>query len=604
MCGILALFGELARDRRRASAALDRLAHRGPDGRGEWVSADGAAWLGHRRLAIVDLTEAGDQPMVLPERGLVLVCNGEIYNYPALRKELEGRGARFESHCDSEVVLHAYDAWGEGCLDRFEGMFAFALWDDRERRLFAARDPVGIKPLCFAETDGGLALASEAEAVKPFLAAPSPDPLALAYVLTLGYVPSPLCVWRGVRKLEPGHCLTWRPGAPPRVRRYWEPPRHVDPSPGDVGEWRGLFETVLREHLLADVPVGLFLSGGLDSSSVAAGLAEAGRRIETVTVSFPGSADDESPVAAAVAERFGFPHEVIPVESGDVFGLLERVSAAYDEPQGYSSLLTMYAISAAAARRFKTVLSGDGGDETFGGYTWHRGLAARAPGLWPLARRVLGPWLRRSSWPKLYDLTETAFRRSSLLRRHAWRLYPRFLPEEVTDLLAPTGLRFDDDALLAPFRKHFEPALPARRALQRVDLMTFCSGSILPKVDRASMAHSLEVRVPFLDRRIIEWALTRPPDPREDREGKPLLRDYLRPRVPAEVLDHPKQGFSLRGMETFDWAAALDRVRRGYWAREGWLGPAWRRLTAPAAPRQKQRLWTLLALTLWMDRHA
>lgn len=602
MCGIVAVIGlDCAKDKR--DLALASLTHRGPDAGGQWSSPKHRVWLGHRRLSIVDLSESGLQPLHNEDGSLWLICNGEIYNYPTLRPRLEGLGHKFASGSDSEVILHAYEQWGAACVEELEGMFAFVLWDDHRGQLLAARDRVGIKPLYYAPVGQGLVVASELRAVLPLLPQhPQPDPTAMAYVLSLGYVPCPHSIWQGVHKLGPGHLLQWRAGALSPPRRYWQPPRSLaDDSPSASVRWQECFSQVLGEHLLSDVPIGLFLSGGLDSSAVAAGLAELGHRPHTMTVSFPSSPFDEAPIARAVADYLRLPNERAPLQIEDVEGLIDRVVTAFDEPQGYSALLSMMLVSEVAARRFKVVLAGDGGDEVFGGYRWYRQLDAKGPPRASWLSRAARPLLRWGGGPELTRLATQHFVRQSPLHRHAWRLYPRFLPEEVERLGAPVGLRFDDEAMLAPLREHFVSTLPLGRALQRVDLMTFCSDSILPKVDRASMAHSLEVRVPMLDRRIIEWGLRRPPDPREETAPKPVLRDYLAPRVPPGVLDHPKQGFSLRVLASYDWQRAREQIRQSWWVRSGFWSSQWEALLDPALPYARARTWNLLILARWAN---
>ncbi len=596
MCGIIAAVYVQSSQKNRA-LSLSSLQNRGPDATGEWSSPAAPVWLGHRRLAIVDLSAAGHQPMPNEDKSIWLVCNGEIYNYPTLRTHLEGKGHTFYSNSDSEVILHAYEAWGADCINRLAGMFAFILWDDKRQRLLAARDRVGIKPLYYTNTGQGLLLASEAGALLSLLPTrPEPEPTALAYVMSLGYVPAPWSIWQGIYKLEPGHLLSWQPHRGQQDRRYWQPPQYIDQTPANVEEWSTRFETVLNEHLLSDVPIGLFLSGGLDSSAVAAGLHQIERPVEAITISFPGSRYDEAPIAAAVSRRLGLSHQVVPLLATNVEELITQVSATYDEPQSYSALLSMYLVSRVAAHRFKVVLAGDGGDEIFGGYTWYKNLdnSFRWPSLSP---RGVARALRSFFYKPLPG--EREFTQKSPLHRHAWRLHPRFLPAEAEAILAPTGLRFGQSDMLAPLEKHFVPTLPLKRALQRVDLMTFCSDSILAKVDRASMSHSLEVRVPLLDHRLIEWALIRPPTPREESESKPVLRDYLRPQVPAPVLNHPKQGFSLRVLDDYNWDAALEVIRHGFWVRSGYWSADWERLLAQNVTYRSSRIWNLLTLTHW-----
>ncbi|MBF0144027.1 MAG: asparagine synthase (glutamine-hydrolyzing) [Magnetococcales bacterium] len=607
MCGIVARVGgggDLAPLLERALAAL---AHRGPDHQGVWLDPQAGVALGHRRLSIVDLSAAGNQPMVNEDGRLHLVGNGEIYNAPALREELRGLGHVFSSGSDNEVILHAYEAWGRDALTRLEGMFAFALWDGERRILLATRDRMGMKPLFFAPTpDGGLALASEAESLRRLLPTPpSPEPVALAQVMTMGYIPAPGSIWRGVAKLLPGQWLQWRAGEGVATGTWWEPPREVDPGVFlSVEAWGELFEGVVGEHLLADVPLGLFLSAGLDSTAVALALNRLGRRVESLTIAFPGSARDESVVALASAAHLGHRGRAIPLEGDAVDDLLAAVTAAADEPYGYTALATMYAVSREAARGFKVVLAGDGGDELFGGYDWYRELDRPLGGRSCGWRRRLRPLLRWGAPAALVRLAVNGFAQTSVLHRHAWRIFPRFLPEEAEHLLAPMGLRgFDDETLLAPLSRHFEPRLPLLRALQRVDLMTYCGDLALAKVDRASMAHALEVRVPFLDRRLVEQALSLPLTGGGEDGSKPMLRAYLRGRVPEAVLARPKQGFSLRVGSGLDEVAALGRIARGGWVCGGYWARDWRRLVAPGMPFRSARIAVLLMMTLWWDAH-
>ncbi|MBF0309570.1 MAG: asparagine synthase (glutamine-hydrolyzing) [Magnetococcales bacterium] len=600
MCGIVidcrAGCGEGAR-----LAALESLRHRGPDNQGTWEDPVNRVWLGHRRLSIVDVSAAGNQPMSNEDGSIQMVGNGEIYNAPALRTRLEALGHRLRSrNNDNEIIPHAYEAWGEGCVDYLEGMFAFGLWDRKRRCFFAARDRLGIKPLYYLPHQGGLVLASEAEALRRIVAPRSLDcdPLALAHTLTLGYVPAPLSIWKELKKLEPGHWLRQDENGDIEIRRYWEPPREIDAggdraSPGFAER----FETVLQEHLLADVEIGLFLSGGIDSSAVAAGLAALKQPLQAFTVGFPSSPRSEARQAAVTAAHLGLPHTVVEVTGESVPDLFDR-AARVDEPQTGSGLLPMLSLCAATAGRFKVALSGDGGDEIFAGYTWYRNLEA------PLAP----PWWRRLMalvpHPHLYAQRADLFAKASIWHRHAWRLFPRFLPEEVSRLLAPMGLRFTDEEMLAPLQRHVAEQLPLSRQLQRVDLMSFCADHVLPKVDRASMAHGVEVRVPFLDHRLVEWALSRPPDPRElNGPGKPWLHDYLADKVPPEVLTRPKQGFSLRVEESTPLSERLADLAESPWVKQGLWHADWKKMACQPGPHQAARLWILSMLDRWGRYH-
>jgi len=595
MCGIVGQVGNLSQRTRQANA-LATLSHRGPDAHDNWWSGDGQAWIAQRRLAIVDLSPAGHQPMHNEDNTVWLVCNGEIYNYPTLRRRLESLGHTFYSDSDSESIVHAYEEWGEDCVDYLEGMFAFAIWDTTRQKLVLARDRVGIKPLAYRVTSDGLAFASDTRALLDLYGArPDINPQALAYTLTLGYVPSPLSMWEGIHKLEAGHVLTWTAKNGVNVRCYWQPPREIDKDNSlDLAVWNDLFHTVLEEHLLSDVPLGMFLSGGLDSSSVALGLTHLDQSIEAITVSYPTSLQDESPFARALSQHLGLKHTITPIEVTDIPSLVAQVARAYDEPQSYSALLSMYQVCDIGAKKYKVILAGDGGDEVFGGYNWYKNLPKPVPMKARIKKFLRGDWATSTDDPW------EQFAKRSPIHRHASRLHPRFFPHEAQSLLQPMGISFNEEAMLAPLEKYFVESMPLKRALQRVDLMTFCTDSILTKVDRASMAHSLEVRVPFLDRRVIEWGLTQPILNREKTEQKPILRDYLRNNVPDEIMSHPKQGFSLRTLDDFDWDDAMQTIRECEWVEQGYWANV-DSLFDPSMPYHTARVWNLYMLAQWSN---
>lgn len=605
MCGIVGTAGWIPTEQARRSAC-DLMWSRGPDGAGHWQAGNGDVWLGHRRLAIVDPSPAGSQPMAHPDRDdLVVTYNGEIYNYRSLRAQLERQGCQFRSQCDTELLLHAYHRWGPGMLDRIQGMFAFAIWDDGRRELLLARDPVGQKPLFYSHHDGRLSFASTPEAIQQLQGRRAEvSTEALAYVLTLGYVPAPLSAWRGTAQLPAGHIARWKHGGDWQTSPYWAPPTHATEAGGQDADqaFRELFSQVCEEHLLADVPVGLLLSAGLDSTSVACCLADAGRLDTTaVGVAFDDPGADESRIAAQTAAHLGLTFRRVPMPVADIDQLRREVSVAASEPQGYSALLPWYQASRAVASDYKVILSGDGADELFGGYAWYGDLR------WPRSRGLgnrLFPRrpLAEAATPRQRAAAMAAFSRRSPLHRHAMRLFPRFLPEEAAQLFAPAGCGFDEQAMLAPLERHFRAELPLQDALQRVDLMGFCSGSILAKTDRMSMAHSVEVRAPFLDRRLVEWALSRPADPATAGAGKPRLRRYLAGRVPAQVLSRPKQGFSMRGMTDYDFDKLAGEVALSRLVRDRLLRPDFRRFVAPGTPYRQARLWTLAAVAAWYER--
>ncbi len=593
MCGVLGMFdGEpIAPEAERGGrwrAAMTSLARRGPDGSGVWRAPSGLALLGHTRLAIIDPTPRAAQPMTTSDGAAAITFNGEIYNAPALRRELEASGRRFVTTSDTEVLLQGWATWGPAVLDRLRGMYAFAIWDDQSRRLFAAVDHVGMKPLAWKEEHGRVTLASDVDAMRALSGrAETLDSLAARQYLSLGCVPPPRTMWRGVRKLPAGHRLTWAPGEHVRVERYWSPPdrcENVD-APDDEA-FAALFDDVVREHLLADVPVGAFLSGGLDSAAVTAAAVRCGAAPRCFTLSMEGEAD-ESRDAAQIADVLGLAHDIAPA-GASIDEDHEACRLAYDEPQAYSALLTMVRIARHAAPQVKCVLGGDGGDETFGGYLWQREAGPDAWWAWsadPALRRSADELARRVTSPEADDADRAVARRAfgarSFIHGYVSRVFPGFHPAEARALTPGWSEAFDEDAAASWAQSEDRPGLPQLRRIQRLDLTTFCPASILTKVDRGAMHYSLEVRAPLLDRRLIELGLSTPLVPGEDAsdgsESRPMLRRYARDRFGAAWPNRSKQGFSLRVRSELNaWRALADRVNDTALVRDGVLRPDWR----------------------------
>jgi asparagine synthase (glutamine-hydrolysing) len=563
------------------------------------MAPSGATVLGHTRLAIQDLSQAAAQPM-LAGPSLGLTYNGEVYNAPALRAELVRRGEELRTRCDTEVVLRGLRCWGiEELLGRLCGMFAFVAWDDERQELVAAVDPAGMKPLTWAMAGGKLFIASTCDALLRLLPQrPSLDAEGLCHVLCHGYCPHPQTVWQGVRKLGPGQALRFRPGdAQPAVWRYWNAPEEIDAdSTTDDEAFPSIWEQIAREHMLSDVPVGLFLSGGLDSTSVALALARARQRPECFTLGLDGS-DDESGAAAATAHHLGLPHTTVRFHSTDAGEMLAAAADAFDEPQAYGAILTATAISRAARPWAKVVLAGDGGDEAFAGYTWHAEptqadatLAREHAALSASVSRADADGATRSR-------ALAAMAALSPLHAHLQRVFPRFHPAEAAAILVPLSPRYDEHMYAAWASEHDRPSLPWPRRAQRLDLMGFCAGSILPKIDRSGMSVGMEMRAPFLDRRLLDWALRRPAG--DHGEPKGLVRRYLRGRVPDGVLTRPKQGFSLR-LASDPWPQHLPWLRRSRLA--GMLHPGWEAFVAPDAPSRSARIFALCMLAAWAER--
>ena len=563
MCGLVGLFDRVGL-REFDRGLLDRMnrtqSHRGPDDSGLFFAP--GVGLGHQRLSIIDLA-GGHQPLFNEDETVAVVYNGEIFNFADLARELQAAGHRFRTQCDTEVVVHAWEEWGAACVERFRGQFAFALWDQTRHCLFLARDRLGIKPLYYAFLpDGTVAFGSELKSLLVHPALPKDiEATAVEDYFAYGYVPDPKTIYQAVAKLAPGHVLTITRGeTPPSPRRYWDvaftPRNGVDEDQACEQLIEGLREAV-RIRLISDVPLGAFLSGGVDSSAVVGLMAQASAGpVDTCSIGFGQSEYDESRYAARVAERYGTNHTLRRVDP-DAFDLVDRLANIYDEPFADSSAMPTYRVCALARERVTVALSGDGGDEIFGGYRryrWHHyeellrqriPSALRAP-LFGLAGRI---------YPKM-DWAPKPLRAKSTLEAVARDSAEGYF-HSVSAL--PDGIRrrlFSRDFATAlggyhaseTIRGHMDRA-PAGHHLSRVqyaDLKTYLPGDILTKVDRASMANSLEVRVPILDHKFIEWAAGLPHHFNlRRREGKYLFKKALEPHLPREVLYRDKMGFAV-----------------------------------------------------------
>ena len=586
------------------------LVHRGPDSDGTF--ADGSAGLAARRLAIIDLA-TGDQPIANENGRVTVVQNGEIYNYRELRHELERVGHRFSTSGDTEVLVHLYEEHGERFAERLRGMFAVALWDSERNRLVLARDRFGIKPLYYREAGDELAFASELRA----LPRGEIDLDALEAFLSFNSVPGPLTIFRDVQKLQPGHVLTWENGRSELIQYARPAPVRASEVRGEeeaelVEELRARLRDSVRAHLVSDVPVGVLLSGGIDSSMLAALAAEeASEPLRTFSIGFEERSFDELADARLVAERYGTQHRELVLRP-DAALLLPALAEAFDEPFADSSALPTYLVSQLAAEDVKVALSGEGGDELFGGYyTYAADLLAQRTGWTAPLLRPLVERLPSSSARASFDYRAKRFVRAAHLppleRHHGWKEI--FSPDARAEL---TGRQsgFDPVELLrARFAETEGAELLAR--LQDVDLGTYLVDDLLVKTDRASMAHSLEARVPFLDPVVTNFALALPS--RHKVRGlrkKVLLRKAAAPLVPPELLRRRKRGFSipaaawLRGeLEPFarDTLSA-DRLRsQGFFRPEA----VTRLIDDHVAGREdlSRQLWGLLSFMLWHERH-
>jgi asparagine synthase (glutamine-hydrolysing) len=616
ICGLVSLDGAPGPDPAALAAMNETLVHRGPDSDGTVI--DGPAGLAMRRLSIIDLT-GGDQPIANEDGRIQVIQNGEIYNYRELMDELRGRGHTFSTHSDTEVLVHLYEERGPAFVEALRGMFAIAIWDARHGRLVLARDRFGIKPLYYRVAGGQISFASE---LKALLRQPGfsreIDPAALEAFLAFNSIPAPLTIFSEARKLPAGHTLV-------AERGEVEISRFARPTPVPAGEVRTESDEALadelrerlrdsvRAHLVSDVPVGVLLSGGIDSSALTAlAAAESGYRVSTFSIGFEEESFDELGLARRVAQRYDTDHHELILRP-DAVDLLPRLVAAFDEPFGDSSALPTYLVSQLAADTVKVVLSGEGGDELFGGYYTYVAdrLAPRigraAPFLRPLVER-----LPSSSEKVSFDYKAKRFVRGAHLppveRHHAWKEI--FSPDAQEELLSSSRMSDPVDA----YRERYAETEGAEELarLQDLDLGIYLVDDLLVKTDRASMAHSLEARVPFLDPVVAELALgLRTKQKVRGFSKKRLLRRAVEPLVPREILRGRKQGFSipvaawLRG----DLAPfARDVLSAETIERQGYLnaGSVNRLLEDHISGKEdlSRQIWGLLSFTLWFDRYA
>jgi asparagine synthase (glutamine-hydrolysing) len=606
ICGIASTRGAVDRDRLASMSAT--LVHRGPDSEGSFV--DGGIGLAARRLAIIDL-EHGDQPLANEDSTCTVVQNGEIYNYAELTHELERAGHRFRTRSDTETIVHAYEHWGIEFADRLRGMFAIAIWDARERRLVLARDRFGIKPLYFRAVGDELAFASELDA----LPRGEIDPAAVDAFLAFNSIPAPLSIFRETRKLPAGHLLVWRDGEH-ELRRFARPgplpPRDGEDEAELLEECRARLRDSVRAHLVADVPVGVLLSGGVDSGALAALAAEESPGpVRTFSIGFEEASFDELAGARAVAQRYGTLHRELVLRP-DAALLLPALADAFDEPFADSSALPTYLVARLAAEEVKVALSGEGGDELFGGYyTYVADLLAERFGGLASSARPLVERLPSSTRRVSFDYKAKRFARAAHLppleRHHGWKEI--FSADERKEL---TGRPPAWDPLSTLRERYAETeGHDLLTRLQDVDVGTYLVDDLLVKTDRASMAWSLEARVPFLDTVVSNFAFSLPSPQRVRRlEKKRLLRRALEPLLPREVVHGRKRGFSIP-------AAAWLRGELVPFARETLSPETLNRqgLLQPLPVRRvlddhvggradlSRQLWGLLALTLWYERH-
>jgi len=606
MCGIGGYFG--SGDPALLARMNDMMRHRGPDDAGTYV-ADGVG-LAHQRLAVIDLSEAGHQPMVAPD-GLALVFNGEIYNFRQIRADLEKRGHSFQSQSDTEVVLHAYRQWGQDCVNRFRGMFAFAIWDPRDRSLFLARDRLGIKPLYYLQWQGSFYFASEAKAL---LAVPGFRPRvdlrALSLYLTFRFTPGENTLFAGIKKLLPGHTMLLSPDRAPLVQRYWE--LHYEPDEGPTAsQWQerfwGTFEEAVRLRLVSDVPLGAYLSGGLDSSLIVAAMSEVtGRQIDAFSVGFADERFSELEYAREVADSFACRHHILHAER-DSGAILNDVVRHLDEPLGDLATIPTYLMARETKRHVTVVLSGEGADELLAGYPKYRAfLVAQAlRRLCPSAIPRMGSTLfKNSMWQRGCGMMTAESMAGAYLQMAAV-----FTGAELDQLCTP-GVRVammphgEQEEIIA---RHFRKGYDGLSALLALDLHTWLVDDLLLKNDKMTMAHGVEARVPYLDHELVELCAKIPSrfKLRMHRE-KVLLREVMKGRLPERIRRRKKTGFTvpLADWMRRDFGQKVKQVLASDFVREQELfdWKAVERLKQQPLDRlyHRRQVWTLAALGLWM----
>ncbi len=626
MCGIVGICHSDERDLRgRLERMAATIVHRGPDDEGFF--SDRGVGLGMRRLSIIDLP-GGHQPLASEGNAHWIVFNGEIYNYRSLRPQLMAAGHRFCTHSDTETIVHAFEEYGPECVHHFNGMFAFAIWDVRRRQLFIARDRLGVKPLYYAWDGTTLVFGSEIKAVLASDLVPKElDDEALWHYLTFRYVPAPLTMWRGVRKLPPAHWLTFDPATGSLdVHRYWDIPYDAPSEPmsdsEELEQFTARFHDAVRLRLIADVPVGIFLSGGLDSSAVAAAVNEVhNTSLNTFSVAFhEGGQYDETRYAREVAEKLGTHHHEVRIGLDEFAAFLPEFPWFTDEPLADPASIPLYYVSRLASQHVKVVLSGEGSDEVLGGYNFEQavtGWERRSRLLrWPRFLRETGPAaaFRLIGRP---DLESRIRVRNLSPARHNLATVPnmtRYFSSAEKRRLWPQApaARDSDDLVRAYYRR-----APTQDPLHQM-LYAYCQDwlveDLLMKADKMTMATSIELRVPFLDYQLVEWLASRPAAAkiRRGHGGKHvtkyLLRKYAESRLPRSVIDRPKEGFPtpilpwLRG-------GLSDMIRRALTGNQSWVASMFDRGVvteivdnARRSPKDGNRAWLLYVLELWAAR--
>ncbi|MBI5592232.1 MAG: asparagine synthase (glutamine-hydrolyzing) [Deltaproteobacteria bacterium] len=644
MCGVVGFFTQKHFEsfHRSLPGATASLAHRGPDDFGIYADASAGVGLGHRRLSILDLSPSGHQPMASDDSKVSIVFNGEVYNFKVLRKELEKAGHQFRSDSDTEVILKAYLEWGTACLGRFIGMFALAIWDGRSRRLFLARDQMGIKPLYYYYHDGSLIFASELKGILAFREIPKAlDTGAVSLFLHYQYIPSPRTIYQHIFKLLPGHFLicdsetfSIRPWAETPNASSRRPSFPSGISGGEsacLDQLQEILTRVISDQMVSDVPLGALLSGGIDSSLVAAIMQQVGSRpVRTFSIGFGESEFNEAPWAARVASCLGTSHTELYVTSKDALSAIPRLPEIYDEPFADASAIPSFLVSQLTRSHVTVALSGDGGDEQFCGYTRYWATRAMASGFQRLPES-LRAWLYKTLsrvpaafagnlYNRLQFVLPSAFRSANFPDK--WqKLIAQMNHADLQSLYRISVCLWDRERIERltgrfPESSRFEQAFdrtmdwPDLSRLMWVDQQTYLTDAMLVKVDRASMAAGLEIRVPLLDQRVVEFASKIPEDFLfQGGKGKHILRGLLSRYIPAALFERPKMGFAIpvsRWLRGELKPMLLDYLDEGRLKREGLFDTSLVAATVSdhlsGRANHPHRLWALLMWEMWREK--
>ena len=592
MCGIVGHIDiKEAIDNSLFTLMRDTLYHRGPDGGSSKLLHDGRVALGHRRLSIIDLTEDGTQPMSNEDGTIWLTFNGEIYNYRGLAKELINSGHVFSSRTDSEVLIHGYEEWGiEGLLERVKGMFAFAIWDQRNEKLLLAKDRFGIKPLYFHHSSRGLIFGSEIKSlIKNPTISRKLDFSALADFLVYRFIPSPKSIYESIKKLAAAHYLEYSFSKNTyAIHNYWS----LNPGNKSIEEkhltqkLEALLLQSIEEHLISDVPVGVFLSGGYDSSTLVHFMHHLSYPTQSFSIGFEGWENSEHNAARIIADKYQTKHKEEILDSS-MIQLTGQTPFFYDEPLGGTSFLPTFKVSELASKQVKVVLGGDGGDEVFGGYNWYYKIMANKVGF-------------KQSLKNKIKSTIGKFQDPLLLQYHAhmsWAGYSYLEAKELINLPNDVYLQTDDLWLY----KQYDSQIPSLKRLQMIDFHTFLPELILPKVDRASMAYSIEVRVPFLDHELVEFMMGLDYQSYYSPSVQKLaLYQVIKKYLPPKILKKRKQGFGGPKISSRNEKLIFETVKNGAMIKEGILSE--KKVGEYIQHKNLRKIWPLFILEQWYEK--